>query len=117
MTIILRMPPRILTPNGRPPHWAAKHRATKQARAQAKLNTLKALCGVKPPKPREYSLRYLWPTKRRLDDDNAIASVKAYMDGICEALRIDDASLKFRELIHASDKAKPRLEIILHLDP
>lgn len=52
-----------------------------------------------------------------MDDDNAIASVKAYMDGICEALRIDDASLKFRELIHASDKAKPRLEIILHLDP
>jgi hypothetical protein len=73
--------------------------------------------GRKPPKPLEYSLRYHWPTSRRLDDDNAIASVKAYMDGICEALRIDDRTLRFRSLIHDRDTKNPRLEIILHFDP
>lgn len=51
---------------------------------------------------------------RRLDDDNAIASVKAYMDGICEALRIDDRNLSFHALIHDRDTKNPRLEIIFH---
>lgn len=72
--------------------------------------------GRKAPVPNDYSLRYYWPRTPR-DDDNAIASCKAYMDGICEALRMDDRNIRFRTLTHDSDKLKPRLEIILHFDP
>lgn len=113
LTIVLRLPPAVLSPNGRP-HWRTKHQATKTARAQAKFNTLNLLRGHEPPKPVGYSLRYFWAGMHR-DDDNAIASAKAYLDGICEALRMDDRELRFRELHHESDKLKPRLEITLYL--
>ena len=116
MTIILRVPAPELRPNGRPPHWRVKHKATKDARAQAKLTTLILLRGHEPPAPVAYSFRYFWAGPQ-WDDDNAIASPKAYLDGISDALRINDKTLRFRELIRDTDKQKPRLEIILHFDP
>lgn len=115
MTIILRIPSRILSPNGRPAHWRKKHEATQTARGTAKLKTLHALRGMEPPCPAAYSIRYFWPSTRR-DDDNAIASCKAYMDGICDALRMDDRHLRFRALDHDTDKKTPRVEITLHLE-
>ena len=115
MTIILRIPPKSLSPNGRT-HWASKQKVTREARGQAKLTTLNLLRGHEPPKPIAYSIHYYWPATHR-DDDNAIASCKAYMDGICEALRMDDRNIRFRTLTHDSDKLKPRLEITLHFDP
>jgi hypothetical protein len=60
-----------------------------------------------------YSLRYFWARTHR-DDDNAIASCKAALDGICDALQMDDRHLRFRQLIHEKDRACPRLEITLH---
>lgn len=114
MTIILRIPPPILSPNARP-HWAAKHQATRRARAAAKLTTMNLLRGFEPPKAVAYSLAYFWPSTRP-DDDNAIASVKAYVDGICAAIGMDDRHLSFRALTHAADRTLPRLEITLHFE-
>lgn len=112
LTIILRIPPAILSPNGRS-HWFAKASASKRARAQAKLTTLNLLRGYDPGRPVAYSLAYFWPSTRR-DDDNAIASVKAYLDGICEAVGMDDRDLRFRALTHEKDRKLPRVEITLH---
>ncbi len=113
MTIILSIPGRVLSPNGRPAHWAVKRKETQAARARAKLTTLSLLGGCPPPRPMAYSLRYFWARSHR-DDDNAIASCKAALDGICDALKMDDRHLRFRQLTHEKDRVCPRLEITLH---
>ena len=114
MTIKLHVPAYVLSPNGRAGHWSRRSKAVKAARRVANLITLQLLAGNVPPCPVAYSLAYYWPDTAR-DDDNAIASAKSYMDGICSALRIDDRSIRFRSLYHHRDRVCPRLEIILHL--
>ena len=113
LTVPLYIPAYCLSPNGRP-HRRVKHAAGKKARALANLRTLQVLAGLVPPCPLAYSLAYYWPGMAR-DDDNAIASAKAYLDGICSALGVDDRNVRFRSLYHHKDRACPRLEIILHL--
>ena len=85
MTIRLYIPAYVLSPNGRVGHWSRRSKAVKQARGLANLVTLQLLAGAIPPCPVGYSLAYYWRSTHR-DDDNAIASAKAYMDGICSAL-------------------------------
>lgn len=113
MILVLRIPERALSPNGRPAHWAVKRKATAAARSAARLTTLNLKRGLRVPMPVAYSLRYFWPSTPR-DDDNAIASVKAALDGICEALGMDDRNLRFRRLVHERDRVCPRLEVTLH---
>lgn len=114
LTIPLYIPAYVLSPNGRAGHWRRRSKAVKAARGVANLLTLQLLAGGVPPCPVAYSLAYYWPAQHR-DDDNAIASAKAYLDGICSALGVDDRSVRFRQLFHFSDRKCPRLEIILHL--
>lgn len=91
MTVVaLPWPPRELSPNARP-HWAAKARAVKQYR-QACAWACKA-AGLTAPAVERI---HLWvdfypPSRRKIDDDNLIASFKAGRDGIADALGIDDA--------------------------
>lgn len=113
MVISLPIPHTKLSPNGRG-HWRSKAKHTRIHRQRALLEALRVLGGKTPPEPVAYSIHYYWPGMHR-DDDNAIASVKAYMDGICEAFRIDDKTLRFRELFHSPARTKPRVEITLHL--
>lgn len=93
ISISLPWPPRELSPNARV-HYMAKHRATKRSRVLAAGMTLAA--GVRrndPDIPEKIKATVIFspPSKRRFDDDNAIASCKAYLDGIADALGIDDS--------------------------
>lgn len=66
------------------------------------------------PKPTGYSAA--WFVRRlNFDDDNADAALKAYRDGIADALRIDDQHLRKVSLsTFQRDPAHPRVEITLH---
>lgn len=82
-----------LSPNARV-HWAVKARKRKIARRAGYFLT-------KPPeKPLPTDVRMktnVWghpPTRRKRDEDNFGASMKAFMDGVCERLGIDDSQLK-----------------------
>jgi crossover junction endodeoxyribonuclease RusA len=112
VVIKLPVPPIELSPNGRC-HWSRKQRLTRSAKARASFETLQALNGGPKPCPVGYSLHYYWKSTQR-DDDNAIASAKAYLDGICSVLGIDDKNVRFRQLTHSRDSKRPRLEITLH---
>jgi hypothetical protein len=104
MRVELPLPPLPLRPNGRA-HWARKAKATKRAREAARLLALAA--GRPPRLPTHYRLIFHWPTpRRRWDDDNCIASCKAYLDGICAALRMDDRDLTMAGLVH--DRSRPQ---------
>lgn len=93
----LSWPDRALSPNARP-FWAVKARAAKNARREAHFETIKALgsfASLSRPrrvKVKEVFLHYTFipPDRRGRDDDNLIASMKPYRDGIAEALGVDD---------------------------
>lgn len=114
LIIIMPIPPVILRPNGQHGHWSVVRKAKKLAKSLAVLRTLEAIGGHAKPCAIAYTLFYHFAATR-WDDDNAIASAKAYLDGIAEALGQDDRHFRFRELITAKDGKCPRLEIIMHL--
>lgn len=85
----LPWPSRTLHPNERP-HYMAKARATKAARASARAmakpigkidaDAVKVTCIFSPP-----------PVKRNRDLDGLLSSCKAYFDGIADVIGIDDS--------------------------
>jgi crossover junction endodeoxyribonuclease RusA len=92
--IALPWPDRVLSPNGRS-HWATKARAVKSARRTAYVLTLEAL-RLRKPAWEGVALHWEFHPKTRngVDSDNAESSVKAYRDGIADALGIDDGKFQ-----------------------
>lgn len=71
-------------------HWAVKAKRAKGQRAVARLATLSALHGLKATVDLRISLTRLG--KRKMDRDNMIGGLKHVIDGIADALGIDDGS-------------------------
>jgi crossover junction endodeoxyribonuclease RusA len=89
--VTLPWPPRELSPNGRA-HHMAKHRAAKLTRADAAMWCRAA--GLRGG-PADAVVRLtLHKPNARIDGDNAIASTKAILDGIADALGHDDHELR-----------------------
>lgn len=118
----LPLPARILSPNASrgESRWRAlvKAKAVKNARLLARLlmeNILTHHCLSSRQFRAGYSLAFFWPTRAYRDDDNADASCKAYRDGICQALGIDDRHFRKIQLsTHAKDPVCPRLGFYIH---
>lgn len=96
ISVTLPWPNRLLHPNARP-HWAAKAKAVKDARANGNWFTWAAF-GCQPTKPNwkgaRLSVTFSPPDKRRRDLDGMIASHKAAQDGIADALGVDDSKFE-----------------------
>jgi len=92
--ITLPWPAQGLSPNARMNHMA-KWELAQAARAQAKLDALVAGWGlVHLPDGRiPMTLIFHFPDNRRRDADNCLSSMKAALDGLCEALDINDERL------------------------
>jgi len=86
----LPFPAKILWPNGRG-HWAEKARAVKSARQSAWAAALAA--GVKSLPlgyPFAIAVTVHPKTRNAIDRDNCVAALKSYLDGIADALGVDD---------------------------
>lgn len=86
----LPFPVKVLWPNGRPGHWGVKARAAKAARRLAGGEAL-----VARGAPLNWSGATLaWTihpkTAHAIDDDAPPSALKAYRDGIADALGLDD---------------------------
>lgn len=95
LELVLPWPPAILSPNARP-HWAAKSRAAKSARAAGFLSARVACNGNVHPFMGNVGKLHLFidfhpPSARRIDDDNCLSRFKNFRDGIADYLGIDDA--------------------------
>jgi Holliday junction resolvase RusA-like endonuclease len=93
VTIIMPMPPKVLTPNGRPfsrRGMIGKAVASKKQRLLA-IERVEQLELDTIPWP-AVSVKYIFyhPVNRRRDDDNYIASMKAARDGIVQAGLVTD---------------------------
>ena len=100
--VIPMTPSRVLSPNART-HWATKARAVSRFRDAAHLSTTVTM----PADEREalqrcqsigYVVRVSWERGRRgsIDEDNVLASCKAALDGVADALGIDDRRFHIR---------------------
>ena len=86
---VLPWPPKGLSPNARL-HWAARSKPKKQYREACRLQVL-----AQGARPMEGCLRvqmeFVPPDRRKRDWDNLVASMKAGLDGLADALQVDDA--------------------------
>ena len=116
MKITLPWPDRRLSPNSRA-HWAVTSKVKAKARKDATHLTYDAMqkhLATQAHFAGEHRLpvkvTFYPPDNRRRDDDNMVASFKAWRDGIADALGVDDR--RFAPEYHFADAVKPgRIEV------
>lgn len=99
-----------LSPNGRVSRWE-RPRFVRAHKDQARLATWSVLNEpdvearwVLEPGPIRISYAVRWERKRKdWDQDNMIAALKPAVDGICDALGIDDKRLRLAGIDQAKD--------------
>lgn len=116
VTIILRHPHRLLSPNatvGSIRGRMAKSRVTKEYRQQARLLTnAQLLCSRPMWTTARTSIVWYSRTRTRPDADNALSSLKAAFDGMKDAgLLADDRELGHEPIRFEVDKHNPRVEV------
>jgi crossover junction endodeoxyribonuclease RusA len=113
ISISLPLPSRRLSPNARV-HWAERARLVKTARNRA---TMSFLCAEIPrslgKRPLLLEWVFFWPDRRRRDDDNALASTKAYRDALAKHLGCDDTNFQTLGARMEHDPENPRLDLVI----
>ena len=107
------IPPLGLSQNGRM-HWAKKARLTKAHRFLAKARFKKRREEGKMAVRETASIvaTFYWPDRRKRDKANAMERLKAYFDGMQDALIVlDDSGLTFQPVQFKLDKKNPRLVV------
>lgn len=94
MRIELPWPDPKLAPNRRNgKHWSSTHAAKLKRLSDARILTLQAMRQqdyVPPTGALPVVVTFHVPDKRRRDSDNLLASLKADLDGVSQALGVDD---------------------------
>lgn len=91
----LPWPPRELHPNARA-HWTKKANAARKARSDAFWATTEVVdyadrCRLHDAFSLLVKVKFCPPDKRRRDVDGMLSNIKAYLDGISDAIEIDDS--------------------------
>ena len=92
--MIINLPwfPKQLSPNARE-HWATIANYKKRYREVCWASTKDAVGNAALPESGEINIRidFYPPTNRKYDVDNLLASIKAGLDGVAQALKVDDS--------------------------
>ena len=116
MVVIVPWPHCYLSPNSRI-NWQAKSQIARRHRFNAKFLTLEIVgCGNHAHPVDDYIEVQLIAhprDKRKRDEDNIIASMKSSLDGIADALGVNDASFHFKEIQISDTKRPPEIEVWL----
>ncbi len=99
--VTLPWPPRELSPNWRG-HWAAKSKAVKSYRLACYVLAKEAGLAFDGPGEVHLWITFNKPSRRAMDQDNMVASLKSGLDGLADALKIDDSRFVLHPLV--SDK-------------
>jgi len=118
ITITLPMPPKVLTPNGRPfsrRGMIGKAVAAKKQR-QLAYYALKDMCLETLPWPCvECMYVFYHPVKRNRDDDNYIAAMKSARDGLVQAGLVpdDNSDYLLTSGVEFRKDTQKRVEVVL----
>ena len=112
--VTLSWPAHALSPNARC-HWAVKSKAVKAYRREAWIEGLRAKWDKLDPAVGLIGLRVVFqpPSNRRYDMDNCVASIKSLLDGLADALGVDDARF---QLSAAMGPKAPRGAVVVSLE-
>ena len=120
LKIALPWPPKELSPNSRG-HWAKKAKEAKKYREVARIAVLEirevALIDVLENWIRAngagitLEITFYPPDRRRRDLDNLIASMKPALDGIADALGVDDS--RFKLICSMGEELRGCVEILM----
>lgn len=89
MTITLPWPPARLSPNARL-HWAALAKAKKAYREACAAHAMAQGVRKVAADKLHLTLTFVPPSRRAYDLDNALARMKSGLDGLADALGVDD---------------------------
>lgn len=110
----LPWPNRALHPNSRG-HWSKRAKAARQARESAAWEAKALWTGVRLPRgPLRLVVSFHAPDKRRRDLDGCHSSIKAYLDGIADAMQFDDSHICSTELSFGAVKSGG--EVVIRLE-
>ena len=115
LVVTVPIPDKRLSPNARV-SWHVLGPLKRQARGTAKVLTLRALNGDNAPRwaKAKAHVTFHWPSNRRRDPDNAMASLKATWDGIADAgIVANDSGIWPERPEFAVDTRNPRVVITL----
>jgi len=95
LALQLPWPPSALSPNGQHGHWTRRAEAKKNFRCACWIATIEQLsprmrASCVAVVPLQLLLEFVRPDRRSYDRDNLLARTKAGIDGMCQALGIDD---------------------------
>ena len=98
--VTLPWPPKELNPNQKL-HWAKKNSVAKKYKAACEWACKEA----KITAPETEGRIYVWidfypPDRRRRDEDNAIAAIKHGLDGVAQAIGVDDSRFRLLSKFH-----------------
>ncbi len=93
--ITIPWPNRVLHPNARS-HWAEKAKASKAYRQSAGWLTKASGDKVDGMGAVDLHITFYPPNKRKHDLDGCLSAIKAGIDGIADALKIDDSRFTIR---------------------
>ena len=117
LRIELPWPEPELSPNHRA-HPLTKARAARQAKADGYLAAKQALEGrayVAPTFKLPLRLTFCPPSDRKRDADNLVASEKSYLDGIAQALDVNDTRFELTPV--RGEILKPRGAVFVEIGP
>lgn len=111
--VILPWPPKELSPNARL-HWSKVAKAKKSYRQISWALALEAKIKVSTTGEEPIFLRvsFFPPDRRHRDDDNMIASMKAGLDGLADALKVNDRRFKCTWEFSTEIKGQVKVELI-----
>jgi crossover junction endodeoxyribonuclease RusA len=118
MTVTLGWPSRVLSPNART-HWATLSRAKKAARVEGYITTWMSKTSGTPytslngAESISIQVTFIPPNARRRDLDNLIASIKGHLDGISDAIGIDDSRWIWAAPVIATPEKPGRVVVTL----
>lgn len=92
--LTLPWPPKTLSPNSRPAHWAVLSSAKKHYRNDCFYHARKQGVRAMTAERLDVRLVFVPPDKRRRDADNCLAAMKSGLDGLADVLQVDDSKWK-----------------------
>lgn len=122
--LALPWPSRKLNPNHRM-HWRSLAKLKAEYRQRCRNVTLAHVefvrgdggPSVEPPSgPLHLHLRFVPPDRRRYDRDNMLSSMKAGLDGMCEALEFDDGQFSAITLRFSEHPARPDGKVLVRIE-
>ena len=104
-------PPRECSPNWRG-HWAKKAPATKRYKLACWALAREARLVAPAEGPINLRIEFVPPDRRPRDLDNMLASCKAMLDGIADALRVNDKRFTLALSVSQDIGGMVRVEIV-----